>query len=99
VDLRLGNLALHTTSRVVAVNEQPIALSPRETSLLELLLRRHGRVVPRESINGGLYGFDSPTGPNAVEVLVHRLRRRLQEAGATVAIHTIRGVGYLLGSP
>jgi DNA-binding response OmpR family regulator len=96
VDLRLGNLALHTTTRVVAVDEEPVALSLRETSLLELLLRRHGRVVPRESIESGLYGFDNPTGPNAVEVLVHRLRRRLQVAGATVVIHTIRGVGYLL---
>lgn len=97
VDLRLGNLALHTISRETTVGGTTVALSLRETSLLELLIRRHGRVVPREAIEESLYGFDSPTSPNAVEVLVHRLRRRLQDAGATVMIHTIRGVGYLLG--
>lgn len=96
VDLQLGNLVLHTTTREVAVDGQPVTLSLRETSLLELLLRRQGSVVPRESIEEGLYGFDNPIGPNAVEVLVHRLRRRLQEAGAAAVVHTIRGVGYLL---
>ena len=96
VELRLGNLALHTPSRAVTVGCVAVALSAREASLLELLLRRHGRVVPRESIEENLYGFDSPTSPNAVEVLVHRLRRRLQDASATAAVHTIRGVGYML---
>ena len=99
VDLQLGNLVLHTTSREIVVGDAAIVLSPRETALLELLLRRQGSVVPRESIEEGLYGFDNPISPNAVEVLVHRLRRRLQTAGATVVVHTIRGVGYLLGKP
>ena len=53
-------------------------------------------MVAREALEGGLYGFDAPTGPNAMEVAVHRLRRRLQEAGATVRVQTVRGVGYLL---
>jgi DNA-binding response OmpR family regulator len=96
IDLRLGNLALHTPSRSVAIDATPLPLSLRETSLLELLLRRHGRVVPREAIEEGLYGIDNPASPNAVEVLVHRLRKRLQDAGASVTVHTIRGVGYLL---
>jgi DNA-binding response OmpR family regulator len=98
VDLGLGNLVLRTTARTVAVDGQPVALSLRETSLLELLLRRQGGVVTREAIEAGLYDFDNPTTPNAIEVLVHRLRRRLQDAGATVVIHTIRGVGYLLAA-
>ncbi len=92
VDLQLGNLVLHTTTREVAVDGEAVALSLRETSLLELLLRRQGSVVPRESIEEGLYGFDNPISPNAVEVLVHRL----QDSGAAVVVHTIRGVGYLL---
>lgn len=96
VDLTLGNLALHTPTREVEVAGTPIPLTVRETSLLELLLRRSGRVVPRESIEDGLYGFDNAASPNAVEVLVHRLRRRLQDAGANVIVHTLRGVGYLL---
>lgn len=96
VELRLGNLVLHSNTRAVTVNGEALALSVRETSLLELLLRRPGSVVPREGIEGGLYGFDNPTSPNAVEVLVYRLRRRLQDAGASVTVHTLRGVGYLL---
>ena len=53
VDLRLGNVVLHTTSREVAIGGEPVALSLRETSLLELLLRRQGNVVPREAIEEG----------------------------------------------
>ena len=98
VDLRLGNLVLRTTSREVAVGGESIRLSLRETSLLELLLRRQGAVVPREAIENSLYDFDNPTGSNAIEVLVHRLRRRLLDSGATAVVHTIRGVGYLLAA-
>ncbi len=98
LDVALGfaDVSLETDSRTVRVSESVLSLSPRETALLEQLLRRGGKVVPRESIEQNLYGFDTPTGPNALEVLVHRLRRRLQDAGARAAIHTIRGVGYLL---
>ncbi|HTW28909.1 MAG TPA: response regulator transcription factor [Acetobacteraceae bacterium] len=96
VDLTLGNVTLHTTTRQLQVGVAPVTLSVRETSLLEMLLRRSGQVVPRDTIEEGLYGFDNPATPNAVEVLVHRLRRRLQDAGATIIVHTIRGVGYLL---
>lgn len=96
VDLRLGNVGLDTVSRAARVSEAALPLTPRETALLELLLRRHGRVVPREAIEAGLYALDSPATPNAVEVLVHRLRRRLAESEADLVLHTIRGVGYLL---
>ena len=96
VRLEAGNLALDTITRETAIADTALPLSARETSLLEMLLRRAGRVVAREAIEQGLYGFDTPTGPNAVEVAVHRLRRRLQEAGAGVRIHTLRGVGYML---
>ena len=59
-------------------------------------MRRQGSVVIREVLEQRLYSFDSQIGSNALEVLVHRLRRRLQEAGAPVVIHTVRGVGYLM---
>ena len=59
-------------------------------------MRRQGIVVMREVLEHRLYSFDSQIGSNALEVLVHRLRRRLQEAGAPVVIHTVRGVGYLM---
>ena len=98
VVLDLDELILDTVSRQAKVGEIPLVLSLRETALLELLLRRQGNVVTREAIEHGLYGFDTTLGSNAVEVLVHRLRRKLGEAGARVAVHTLRGVGYLLGA-
>jgi DNA-binding response OmpR family regulator len=98
VRLEFSNLSLDTPSRAVEVNGGTVPLSLRETSLLEMLLRRAGRVVPREALEQGLYNFDTPTTPNAVEVLVHRLRKRMTDAGAKLAIHTVRGVGYLLAA-
>lgn len=96
VVLELGDLVLDTATRQVTVAGASLALTLRETALLELLLRRQGRVVTREAIEQGLYGFDTALGSNALEVLVHRLRRRLADAGARAAVHTLRGVGYLL---
>lgn len=96
VTLTLGNLLLDTSTRQVQVDGADVTLSMRETSMLELLLRQQGTVVTRAVMEQRLYSFDMQLGSNALEVLIHRLRRRLQDVGATVAIHTLRGVGYLL---
>ena len=94
--LSTGNLALDTASRQVTVAGRPIEAPRREIDLLEILLRRSGQVVPRAVLEERLYGFDDDVTPNALEAQVSRLRRRLSEAGADVALHTVRGVGYLL---
>jgi DNA-binding response OmpR family regulator len=99
VVLELGELVLDTAARQAKVGATPLVLSLREMALLELLLRRQGRVVTREAIEQGLYGFDTTLGSNAVEVLVHRLRRKLADADARAVVHTLRGVGYLLREP
>ena len=99
VVLELGDLVLDTAARQAKVGTTPLVLSLREMALLELLLRRQGRVVTREAIEQGLYGFDTTLGSNAVEVLVHRLRRKLTDADARAVVHTLRGVGYLLSEP
>jgi DNA-binding response OmpR family regulator len=96
VSLTLGNVVLDTASRQTQVAGADISLSVRETSMLEILLRSQGRVVTREVLENRLYSFDAQLGSNALEVLVHRLRRRLQDSGATLAVHTVRGVGYLM---
>ena len=98
VRLELGNVILDSTSRQTTVNGVRLVLPPRETALLELLLRRQGNVVTRETLEQSLYDFGTTLGSNALEVLVHRLRRRLTEAGASAVIHTLRGVGYLLSA-
>jgi DNA-binding response OmpR family regulator len=59
-------------------------------------MRQQGSVVTREILEQRLYSFEAQLGSNALEVLIHRLRRRLQEVGAAVVIHTVRGVGYLM---
>ena len=96
IDIVIGNLALNTMNLVVTVAELPLPLSRRELGLLELFMRRAGRVLTKETIERALYGFNEELESNAVEVLVHRLRRKLSGAGATPAIHTLRGIGYLM---
>ena len=95
--LRLGNLTLDTVARQVFVDDRPIAFSAREVAVLEHLLRRSGRVVAKTLLENNLYGPAQEVGSNAVEVHVHRLRRHLVETGATVQVHTVRGVGYMIG--
>ena len=95
--LRVGNLTLDTVARQVFVDDRPIAFSAREIAVLEHLMRRSGRVVAKTLLEDSLYGPAQEVGSNAVEVHVHRLRRHLVESGASVQVHTVRGVGYMIG--
>ena len=92
-----GNVTLDTVARQVFVDDRPIAFSAREIAVLEHLLRRSGRVVAKTLLENSLYGPAQEVGSNAVEVHVHRLRRHLADTGASVQVHTVRGVGYMIG--
>ena len=94
--LNLANLVYDTESRQVFIDNMPRAFSSRETLVLEILLRRHGRVVPKKNVEDHIFGLSGDVASNAVEVYVSRLRKQLGEYGARVQIHTIRGVGYLM---
>jgi two-component system response regulator TctD len=94
--LRVGNLVFDTEARQAFIDEQPQALSAREVAVLELLMRRHGRVVTKKLVEDQLFGLSGEVASNAVEVYVHRLRKQLAEHGAKVQIHTMRGLGYLI---
>jgi DNA-binding response OmpR family regulator len=94
--LELGALCLDTASRDVTLENRPQYFSPREVAVLEILLRRSGRVVSKKLVEDHLFGLSVDVGSNAVEVYVHRLRKQLADAGADVEIHTVRGVGYLI---
>ena len=72
-------------------------LTRRELCLLEILMVRAGKVVGKDQIADQLFGFDEEAGPNAIEVYVSRLRKKLEPVG--VPIRTIRGLGYLLEAP
>jgi DNA-binding response OmpR family regulator len=94
--LRVGNVVFDTESRQAFIDEQPQALSAREVAVLELLMRRHGRVVTKKLVEDQLFGLSGEVASNAVEVYLHRLRKQLAEHGAKVQIHTMRGLGYLI---
>jgi DNA-binding response OmpR family regulator len=94
--LRVANVVFDTESRQAFIDEKPQALSAREVAVLELLMRRKGRVVSKKLVEDHIFGVSGEVASNAVEVYVHRLRKQLSENGARVQIHTIRGVGYLI---
>lgn len=91
-----GPLSFDTVDRQAVVSSQLLGLSSRETGVLEILLLRAGRVVSKESLIEHLYGCDEIVGDNAIEVCVHRVRKKLEPVG--IAIRTIRGLGYMLES-
>ena len=94
--LRVGNVAFDTEARQVFLDDKPQVFQAREIAVLEILMRRSGRVVPKQLVEDQLFGLSANVGSNAIEVYVHRLRKQLAESGAKVQIHTIRGVGYLI---
>ena len=96
VILEAGNVALDTASRTLQIAGAPVVIAPRELALLEVLLRRTGQVAPKSTLEEQLYSMDADVTPNALEVSVSRLRKRLLAAGADVTLRTTHGVGYAL---
>ena len=94
--LQAGNVDFDTIGRDVWVGGVQVIMPRRESAILEHLMRRLGRVVPKAVLEEKLYGIDEELESNAIPVHVHHLRRKLLEAGATAEIHTVRGVGYFL---
>jgi len=96
VNLQAGNIRFDTVGRDVRVDATYIQLPRRESAILEHLMRRLGRVVPKAVLEEKLYGLDEELESNTIPVHIHHLRRKLLDAGAAVEIHTVRGIGYLL---
>lgn len=94
--LLVGHLSFDPANREARVAGRALNLPRRELALLDLLVRRAGRVVQRAHLERELYGFDAEVSGNALETQVSRLRRRLEEADAGLELRTIRGVGYML---
>lgn len=92
--LRNGPLALDQAGRVATIHEQPLDLSARELALLEVLLQRAGRIVSKEHLVDHLCEWGEEVSNNAIEVYVHRLRKKLEPGG--IRIVTVRGLGYCL---
>lgn len=89
-----GGLAYDTVGRAASINGRTLSLSLHETGVLEVLLHRFGRVVSKEQLVEQLYSYDKGVSHNAIEVYVHRLRKKIAGAGVTVRTHY--GQGYML---
>ena len=92
--LRHGPLLFNIAGRRVYLDDHPLDLSARELGVLEILMLKAGQVVSKEQLAEKLCSWDEEIGPNAIEVYVHRLRKKLEPGG--ILIRTIRGLGYLL---
>jgi two-component system response regulator TctD len=93
-----GALQLDPETRQFRKGNEPIDISIREGELLEILMRRLNLVVPKQMLEDQLFGCGDALGSNAVEVYVHRIRKRLEAEALPLQIQTIRGVGYMLQS-
>jgi two-component system response regulator MprA len=94
--LRLADLSLDPSTRIVRRGDRAMELTRTEFSLLELLLRNAGQVLTRELIFDRVWGYDFGANSNSLEVYIGYLRRKTEANGESRLIHTIRGVGYVL---
>jgi two-component system response regulator QseB len=88
--LEAGSLVLDPVRRTLLQDGQPVAVSPREFTLLEILMRRPGAVISREKLEESIYGWEEEIGSNAIEVHLSHLRRKLGQG----TIVNVRGVGW-----
>jgi two-component system, OmpR family, response regulator len=88
--VEVGLIAIDLVARTVRIDGRDVELTAREYALFETLVRRRGRIVPRDQLQQLLYGFDIDVASNTIEVHVSSLRRKL----GPDAIDTVRGMGY-----
>jgi DNA-binding response OmpR family regulator len=91
-----GRLSFEVSHMEPSLDGKPLILPRRELLVLAALMKRIGRTVTREALANAVYNFDADIQSNALDSHVSRLRKKLADLEAGVAIHTIRGVGYLL---
>ncbi len=94
--LEVGDLSVDTGSHEVKRGDVPIDLTPKEYAVLEYLVRNAGRVLSRTLITEYAWGYNFDPGTNIVDVVINRLRKKIDLANSDHLIHTVRGVGYVL---
>jgi two-component system response regulator TctD len=92
--VQCGALAFDSNTRQFALAGEPLALTAREHAVLEKLILRAGSTVSKAALTTTVFGFDDDANPNAIEIYVHRVRKKL--AGSDISIVTLRGLGYVL---
>lgn len=94
--IRCGNLVFDSNSRIFSIGSMSLSLTPKEHALLEALIMRLGKTVSKPALAETLFSVNEAASPNAIEIYVHRLRKKLGESNASII--TLRGLGYLLKS-
>lgn len=94
--LAAENTIFDPISRMMSVNGDHVPLSRAEGIVVERFMRCLGRVVTKEQLAESIYSFNEEYTENAVEVHVHRVRRKLESSGAAPSIKTVRGLGYIM---
>ena len=94
VVLRVGDLALDSSTRAVHRGGERLTLTRTEFGLLEFLMRRTGTIATRSMLIDGVWGPGREIEGNTLDAFVHLLRQKIDRPGQTPLIHTIRGVGY-----
>lgn len=90
----VGQLEFDTNTRMATVGGKPLSLTPRELAVLEALISRLGKPVSRNTLFEKVFSFDDNAREEAIEIYIHRLRKKLEGSGAFVS--TLRGLGYVL---
>jgi two-component system, OmpR family, response regulator TctD len=92
--IECGDLAFDTNTRMFTLKGEVLSLTPREHAVLEQLVLKAGRAVSKAALSASIYDFETDVDPSAMEIYVHRLRRKLE--GSCAEIATLRGLGYLI---
>ena len=93
---RCGELSFDTISRMFHYCGEPLALTPREHAVLEALIARPGRALSKEKLFDEVFALDDDANLDAIELYIHRIRKKLERPAGGTAIVTLRGIGYLL---
>jgi len=94
--LQVGDLELDMATREVKRAGQPIELTPKEYTVLEYLMRHAGKVMSRTLITEYAWDYHFDPGTNIVDVVINRLRKKVDSGHAQKLVHTVRGVGYVV---
>ncbi|MFC5474966.1 response regulator [Paraherbaspirillum soli] len=92
--LQCGSLSYDSNSRIFSIDGQALSLTRREHAVLEVLIMKMGKTVSKQALADSLYALAEEVSQDAIEVYIHRLRKKLEHGDA--AIITLRGLGYLL---
>jgi DNA-binding response OmpR family regulator len=91
-----GDLTLHSAASVLCCGDERVGLAPAEVHIMLLLLRKHEEVVRRNALEAAAWGLSEAVTPNALDVALHRLRRKLLAIGSRQRIVNVRSLGYAL---